>query len=57
MNKPSQPKQHPDTPPKNPAVHPEHAPNGIPDGADADAKGAPISDRQDTETAAEPKGP
>ena len=54
MNKPAQPKQQPDTPPKGPAVHPEHAPNGIPDGADADAKGAPTSDRQDSETAAKP---
>ncbi len=49
------------TEPKQPADHPtseqkpgqSHAPNGIPKGADeAEAKGYPHSDREDTETAA-----
>ena len=55
MNTPAPPKPHPDTPTSQPAIHPDSAPNGVPKGAeDADAKGAPNSDRQDSETAAKP---
>lgn len=53
MNSPQQPPQHPKTP--TPAASPSPDPNGVPAGAtEADAKGSPTSDRQDSETAAKP---
>jgi hypothetical protein len=50
MTKPRQPDDHP-APEQKPDQ--SHAPNGIPEGAgEAEAKGYPHSDREDTETAA-----